>query len=273
MRKKQQQQYSNKCSASEILKTNYTKSFIFTSYHHEINLDTIPLPTAPYPHDIKTTSTTTTTTLKPTCRSTSCDTIDSFEILEQTIMKQKRLARAKNVDLRKKILLKRTFDRVCEIMDHENGFEEEDNEEKLPQITIVVQEQPVSTLTSLASQSQVEPNKTTATTFASLETVLDSNSTQFSLNTSFSSGFVSQPSKTLTQLKSTSALKRKCVDYTSSSKKARIQRRPSNSDEDEEESDEEEEEEADEYQQNYICLFDDDNDPFGISDVVSLTSF
>jgi hypothetical protein len=52
------------------------------------------------------------------------DTVDSFEVLEQTILKQKRLARLKNTDLRKKILLKRTFDLVCEIMDKENGFDE-----------------------------------------------------------------------------------------------------------------------------------------------------
>ncbi|CAF0856207.1 unnamed protein product [Brachionus calyciflorus] len=56
--------------------------------------------------------------------------IDSFEILEQTIIKQKRLARLKNTDLRRKILLKRTFDLVCEIMDHENGFEQDsDNDD------------------------------------------------------------------------------------------------------------------------------------------------
>jgi hypothetical protein len=57
------------------------------------------------------------------------DTIDSFEILEQTIMKQKRLARTKNADLRKKILLKRTFDLVCEIMDQENGINDDLDEE------------------------------------------------------------------------------------------------------------------------------------------------
>lgn len=62
--------------------------------------------------------------------------IDSFEILEQTIMKQKRLARLKNTDLRKKILLKRTFDLVCEIMDKENGFDDLDHES--PQITVTI---------------------------------------------------------------------------------------------------------------------------------------
>jgi len=49
-------------------------------------------------------------------------------VLEQTILKQKRLARIKNNDLRKKVLLKRTFELVCEIMDHENGFDFDENE-------------------------------------------------------------------------------------------------------------------------------------------------
>jgi len=62
------------------------------------------------------------------------DTIDSFEILEQTIMKQKRLARTKNADLRKKILLKRTFDLVCEIMDQENGICDDLDEETFKSI-------------------------------------------------------------------------------------------------------------------------------------------
>ena len=65
--------------------------------------------------------------LKPTHFPT--DTVDSFEILEQTILKQKRLARLKNTDLRKKILLKRTFDLVCEIMDKENGFDDLDDKQ------------------------------------------------------------------------------------------------------------------------------------------------
>jgi hypothetical protein len=50
------------------------------------------------------------------------DTVDSFEVLEQTVMKQKRMNKKKKTDLRMRILLKRTFDLVCEIMDHENGF-------------------------------------------------------------------------------------------------------------------------------------------------------
>ena len=81
-------------------------------------------------NEIETINKTKKSTIKSINNSTnkSIDTIDSFEILEQTIMKQKRLARLKNTDLRKKILLKRTFDLVCEIMDHENGDEEEEED-------------------------------------------------------------------------------------------------------------------------------------------------
>ena len=43
-------------------------------------------------------------------------------ILKQTIIKQRRLARAKNTDLRRKVLLKHTSDLVGEITDPENGF-------------------------------------------------------------------------------------------------------------------------------------------------------
>jgi len=84
-------------------------------------------------NEIETINKTKKSTIKSINNSTnkSIDTIDSFEILEQTIMKQKRLARLKNTDLRKKILLKRTFDLVCEIMDHENGDEEEEEEDVL----------------------------------------------------------------------------------------------------------------------------------------------
>jgi len=55
------------------------------------------------------------------------ETVDSFEILEQTIMKQKRLGRNKNSDMRMKVLLKRTFNLVCEMMDKENGFDSSSN--------------------------------------------------------------------------------------------------------------------------------------------------
>lgn len=64
---------------------------------------------------------------KPSFR--SLETVDSFEILEQTIMKQKRLGKFKNTDLRMKILLKRTFNLVCEMMDRENGFNGSDENE------------------------------------------------------------------------------------------------------------------------------------------------
>lgn len=72
------------------------------------------------------------------------DTVDSFEILEQTILKQKRLSRLKNTDLRKKILLKRTFDLVCEIMDRENGFDDLNDDAKPP--TAVVPIEPKTTV-------------------------------------------------------------------------------------------------------------------------------
>ena len=61
----------------------------------------------------------------PSSNSNVADTVDSFEILEQTVMKQKRLAKKKKCDLRVRILLKRTFDLVCEIMDRENGFDDD----------------------------------------------------------------------------------------------------------------------------------------------------
>lgn len=66
----------------------------------------------------------------------SLDTVDSFEILEQTIMKQKRLGRIKNTDLRKKILLKRTFNLVCEMMDQENGYDGNSNGKECEENTI-----------------------------------------------------------------------------------------------------------------------------------------
>lgn len=80
----------------------------------------IPLPSTPHPDEqIKVVSDQNT---KQT-NSSIMDTVDSFEILEQTIMKQKRVSKMKNTDLRLKVLLKRTFNLVCEIMDHENGFD------------------------------------------------------------------------------------------------------------------------------------------------------
>lgn len=82
----------------------------------------IPLPPTPAPYKCS----------KPLRKCSSfrtLDTVDSFEILEQTIMKQKRLGRTKNTDMRMKILLKRTFNLVCEMMDKENGFDSNSSEE------------------------------------------------------------------------------------------------------------------------------------------------
>lgn len=76
-------------------------------------INQIPLPATPAPLLVN----------KQRKSSPTLDTVDSFEILEQTIMKQKRLGKYKNTDMRMKILLKRTFNLVCEMMDRENGFD------------------------------------------------------------------------------------------------------------------------------------------------------
>ena len=122
------------------------EAYSYLSDQKEINLDSIPLPLSPPPLPLPPSSSTkqdeqssANSTRPQTPASTlSCsynfnilDTVDSFEVLEQTIIKQKRLARFKNTDLRRKILLKRTFDLVCEIMDHENGFDFEDETETI----------------------------------------------------------------------------------------------------------------------------------------------
>lgn len=94
------------------------------------SLDDIPLPPTPPPVERSF------ATLSPVIRDSprspspkSLDTVDSFEVLEQTIMKQKRLARAKkSMDMRMKVLLKRTFDLVCTIMDRENGFNDDEDQ-------------------------------------------------------------------------------------------------------------------------------------------------
>lgn len=103
------------------------------SYSHEINLEEIPLPPPPSPtkhHDqnnagnnlgkktskpqsqclLVASSSSTTTTPKTKKREVSLHsiisdyTVDTFEILEQTIIKQKRVAKLKNTDLRKKVI-------------------------------------------------------------------------------------------------------------------------------------------------------------------------
>ena len=288
-------------SASEILKnSNYKHSFIFTSYHHEINLDTIPLPSTPYPFKEEEEEEENSSQTQST--SSLCDTIDSFEILEQTIMKQKRLGRCKNVDLRKKVLLKRTFDLVCEIMDHENGFEEEDTAEETtsksnenllvvntPKESLDIEEvntSETSTLPNLVNLVYLDNNKT-STNINSIQqndqilrTILNSDETTNSnFSNTYSNFSTSSSSSSLAQLTNISSLKRKhTMSFVSSSscssnKKAKLQRRPSNSDDDDFEDDEYDENDENielQQQHNFICLFDDDNDPFGIA---NLTSF
>lgn len=257
--------------------------------------NSIPLPSTPYPKNKSALS----------MRSKLFDTVDSFEILEQTIMKQKRLGRLKNVDLRKKILLKRTFDLVCEIMDHENGFEEEEEEEEkvVPESDSDDEEDGEESDDSDSSDEEEDDNDNSTIqslpsiqTFTSLETLaqtpsqvdshtklLDTNDEMhyintilneeslFNYNTVNYSNLSSYSSST-----STTSLKRKLSNNTSLSnisanKKAKIQRRPSNiSDEDEEEEEEEVDYEENLYdQENFICLYDDDNDPFGIKKIVN----
>lgn len=106
---------------------SYTHSGLVSCYD-PFYLDQIPLPSTPPPPQAQSTikSNKMVRSIKsPSYR--SLDTVDSFEILEQTIMKQKRLGRIKNTDLRKKILLKRTFNLVCEMMDQENGYDGSNN--------------------------------------------------------------------------------------------------------------------------------------------------
>lgn len=70
--------------------------------------------------------------------------------------KQRRLAKRKNTDMRMKVLLKRTFDLVCEIMDHENGFD--DNSD-----VYVEKINPVKAAASLSSTKCDEQQDTTTT--------------------------------------------------------------------------------------------------------------
>jgi hypothetical protein len=315
---------TTKYATSEILKNSNLKpkSFphIFTSYHHEINLDTIPLPTSPYPYEVEDNNDEQQqqNSSVPSSNAKLCDTVDSFEILEQTIMKQKRLGRSKHVDLRKKVLLKRTFDLVCEIMDHENGFEEEDGEEEvdeqsknllnvntpqesldlvvvvdtnsntnetLPNLVnlVYLDTNTESTISTCTSQQQVatdgEQNDKLLRTILNEQTQFNANSnSSLAQLTTMSSSSSSSPSLSQKRKHSLSSLS---LSSPSSNKKIKLQsqpqqqRRPSNSDDDDEE-EEDEDEDEDEYsenEENFICLFDDDNDPFGIADVVNLTSF
>lgn len=114
-------------SASSMSKNTQNASLIentaFDCYAGEINLDQIPLPLTPFPgqeedleddEDEKRSNEGKTDLLLikkmprliSSVRSpnfSSIDTVDTFEILEQTIIKQKRLAKLKNTDLRRKV--------------------------------------------------------------------------------------------------------------------------------------------------------------------------
>jgi hypothetical protein len=120
--------YSNVQEANSEDNNNLLERNNYYVRYDEIYLDQIPLPLTPPPDE----STETIFSFDQHNQQDKqpinqqlliADTIDSFEILEQTIMKQKRMAKTKNSDLRLKVLLKRTFNLVCEIMDHENGFD------------------------------------------------------------------------------------------------------------------------------------------------------
>lgn len=100
--------------------SNYSSSV----YNTEKQLNQIPLPSNPPPelsqtnNDSKQIEIQPKSSYKPIVTKTT-----SSKIIQQTIMKQKRLSKIKNTDLRKKILLKRTFNLVCEMMDQENGID------------------------------------------------------------------------------------------------------------------------------------------------------
>lgn len=101
------------CGKADDLRLDYSQGYAVSYY----NLDEIPLPDSPAPPR---------TASPPATTRPSSDTVDSFEVLEQTIFKQKRLQRTKkSTDMRLKVLLKRTFDLVCTIMDRENGFDDQ----------------------------------------------------------------------------------------------------------------------------------------------------
>lgn len=113
----------NKEIREPATKTDILDFNITFNQHDLIDLNNqIPLPSTPHPSSFKKEITT------ETNRNILNDfnsTIDTFDLLEQTIIKQKKLARMKNTDLRLKILLKRTFDLVCELMDQESELEYE----------------------------------------------------------------------------------------------------------------------------------------------------
>jgi hypothetical protein len=99
---------------SEVTDSGNQTGYSTKNSHNQIPLPDTPAPASPI---IQSKST---KFIKKSPSFRTLDTVDSFEILEQTIMKQKRLGKTKNTDLRMKILLKRTFNLVCELMDDEN---------------------------------------------------------------------------------------------------------------------------------------------------------
>lgn len=154
-----------KPTSSENLDKN-----IFIFHGDEIiNLEDIPLPTEPAPPlaqivllndqlNLKE-SETKVNFKKKNSSKIIYDTVDSFEVLEQTILKQKRLSRLKNTDLRRKILLKRTFDLVCEIMDYENGFEAENDSDENKRVSAESSDESSSSDSSSDSDSDEESEK------------------------------------------------------------------------------------------------------------------
>jgi len=132
----------NKCELSNSENTNLLDENNYIVRYDEIYLDQIPLPSTP-PPQVATIQIETINKAKQDNTLLFSDTIDSFEILEQTIMKQKRIAKMKNNDLRLKVLLKRTFNLVCEIMDHENGFDSDEQsiDEPAEEVEQKIQEQ------------------------------------------------------------------------------------------------------------------------------------
>ncbi len=122
---------SSQSTKSTSMNTQLTNNFsnspiesVLVSCYDPFYLDQIPLPPTPAPKRVNNNN----KQLRKSPSYRTLETVDSFEILEQTIMKQKRLGRHKNTDMRMKVLLKRTFNLVCEMMDKENGFDSLANE-------------------------------------------------------------------------------------------------------------------------------------------------
>lgn len=162
-------------SEANFFDTNINSS-LFVSYDDEINLDQIPLPPTPPPENQitfgesnensnqvisnltqnKAVNTSDNKSSHKKFKFELLDTVDTFEILEQTIIKQKKLAKLKNTDLRKKILLKRTFDLVCEIMDYENGFDDDDDDDECENENEKKTEKEINTVEKACSNDEIE---------------------------------------------------------------------------------------------------------------------